>query len=119
MPACYKWNYLVIFKDHYEFTGTNDALKPFNLFTIIYSKGFCNYVITLIFGQYFFIFVAKHMLLCNKNKKKILAKDQCDYTIAKFLVVKYGASFISINILTFALKGAKSVTINVNKARRI
>ena len=34
MPTCVKWNYLLIVKAYYEFTGTNDALKPFNLFTI-------------------------------------------------------------------------------------
>ena len=56
-------------------------------------------------------------MLCNKNKKKILAKDQCDYLIAKSFVINYGASFININrpiyLNLFALEGAKSVSINV------
>ena len=38
MPACNKWKYLVIFKAYCEFTGTNDALKPFNLFTMLCNK---------------------------------------------------------------------------------
>ena len=37
MPACYIWNYLVIFKVHCEFIGANEALKPFNLFTICFA----------------------------------------------------------------------------------
>ena len=38
MPACYKWNNLVIFKVRCEFTGTNDALKPFNFFAMLCNK---------------------------------------------------------------------------------
>ena len=66
-------NYLVIFKAYCEFTGANDASKPFN------------------FLQY----------ALQKNKT-ILAKDQCDYIIAKSIVINYGASFINMNILTFS-----------------
>ena len=36
-------------------------------------------------------------MFCKKNKK-ILAKDQCDYIIAKSIVVDFGANFVNINI---------------------
>ena len=89
MLACYKWNYLVIFKAHCEFTGANDALKPFNLLTICFAT----------------------------EIKKMLTSDQCDHIIAKSLVINYGASFININIQIFLrLRTQKNVSINVNKA---
>ena len=62
-------NYLVIFKAYCEFTGANDPLKPFNF-----------------------------LLYASQKTKKILAKDQYDYIIAKSIVINYSASFININI---------------------
>ena len=61
-------SYLVLFKAFCEFTGVNDALKPFNF-----------------------------LLYALQKNKKTLAKDHCDYIIAKFIVINYGASFININ----------------------
>ena len=47
----------------------------------------------------------------------MLAKDSCDYKIAKSLVINYGASFININTkYLLRLKVQKSSSINVNKA---